>query len=222
MVLTSKAIGGCSGMKKKEDEESGGKLNHFIKNYNGGVPLNKVHAHVTPLKAGHYKVLSDDLGGDAPKDFVQIYKYGSSPKIRSKRWEKHIAKVGHKWYPLESVTEYLLNRIGEVIRLEMAFSQLRLVKEQIRFLSKYFLKADERLMHGAEIYSGYLAENDNKFVQEIEDQNWSRALFTFQFTYEAVKFAFPKQHPTLMEALVKLLVFDAITGNNDRHFYNWE
>jgi hypothetical protein len=206
---------------KAEDAASGGKLNHFIKNYNGGVSIDKIHGIVPPLREGYYRVLRNDVGGDAPKDFIQVYEYGTAKKSDPKQWEKHIAKVGHKWYPLESVSEYLLNRIGEVLGLEMAYSQLRMVHGQLRFLSRYFLKEDESLFHGARIYSTYLVENDDRFVQEIENLNWSRALFTFQFTNEAVKFAFPNQHDKLMNSLVRLLVFDAISGNNDRHFYNW-
>ncbi len=122
---------------------------------------------------------------------------------------------------MESISEHLLNRIGEVLGLNMAKSQLRVAHGQLRFLSKYFLRDEEILVHGAQVYSAYLEENDDKFVQEIEDQNWARALLTFQFTYEALKFIFPKQFQIIMNQFVELLVFDAITGNNDRHFYNW-
>ena len=38
---------------------------------------------------------------------------------------------------------------------------------------------------------------------------------------DAIKFSFPNQNTQLITGFVKLLVFDAIVGNNDRHFYNW-
>lgn len=193
----------------------------IIKNYSGGISISKIHNQIAPLRKGYYRILGDDVGGDAPKDFIQVYEYGRATKANKKKWDKYIAKIGHKWYPLESVSEYLLNRIGEVLGLEMAFSQLRLVHGQMRFLSRYFLKEDEIMVHGAQIYSAYLLENDDRFVEEIESQNLARALLTFQFTDEAIKFSFPNQHKTIMNHLVELLVFDAITGNNDRHFYNW-
>lgn len=193
----------------------------IIKNYSGGIPISKIHHQIAPLRKGYYRILSDDVGGDAPKDFIQVYEYGRARKASKKKWDKYIAKIGHKWYPLESISEYLLNRIGDVLKLEIAFSQLRLVHGQMRFLSRYFLKEDEIMVHGAQIYSAYLLENDDKFVEEIENQNLARALLTFQFTDEAVKFVFPDQYQTIMNHLVELLVFDAITGNNDRHFYNW-
>jgi len=204
-----------------EDEKLNLKNNSFIKNYSGGVSINKIHSDIKPLSCDKYKVLDDDIGGDAPKDFIRVYEFKKSKKADVKNWEKHIAKVGHKWYPLESITEHLLNRIGEILGLDMAHSQLRIVHGQLRFLSKYFLQSEDILVHGAQIYSTYLEENDDKFIQEIEDQNWARALLTFQFTHEAVKFLFPQQFQSIMNHLVELLVFDAITGNNDRHFYNW-
>jgi len=195
--------------------------NDFIKNYSGGIPINKIHKSVPTLRTGYYQVLKDDVGGDAPKDFIKMYQYYDNSKKRQNQWNKHIEKVGHKWYPLESVSEHLLNRIGEVLGLNMAKSQLRVAHGQLRFLSEYFLSDRENMIHGAQVYSAFLEENDNHFVQEIEEQNWARALLTFQFTDESVKFLFPDQYGEIMNQLVKLLVFDGITGNNDRHFYNW-
>ncbi len=37
----------------------------------------------------------------------------------------------------------------------------------------------------------------------------------------SIKSVYPEQFEVLMESLVKMLIFDAIVGNNDRHFYNW-
>lgn len=205
----------------EEDKVNGGKLNTFIKNYSGGVSIGKIHGAVKSLRTGYYNILPNEISGDAPKDFIQVYEYGETKQASIKEWSKHIAKIGHKWYPLESVSEHLINRIGDVLGLNMAVSQLRVAHGQLRFLSKYFLQDDENMIHGAQIYSGFLSENDDRFVQEIEENKWSRALFTFQFTNESVKFMFPDQHQNIMNQLVKLLVFDAISGNNDRHFYNW-
>ncbi len=192
----------------------------YILNLSGGRSIREIHGLIKTLRPKHYKILDFPVGGDAPKDFISVYEYkkGESP---NKQWQRHIAKIGHKWYPLESISEYLLNRIGEVLGLCMAEAQLRLADEQIRFLSKYFLQADEIMMHGAQIYSSYLLQNDTKLVDEIERRNLTRKLFSFQFTNEAIEFVFPKEHENIMTALVELLVFDAITGNNDRHFYNW-
>lgn len=186
-----------------------------------GVNLRKIHAKVKPIRQGYYQILNVTIAGDAPKDFIHLYKYGEGKRKYVNTWPKYIAKVGKKWYPIESIIEYLLNRIGEVLSIKMAESELRLADNQIRFLSKYFLKEGEILVHGAQIFSAYLDETDDTFVEEIENQDLARELFTFQFVVESLKHRFPKNCNEIIESFVKMLVFDAITGNNDRHFYNW-
>ena len=175
---------------------------------------------IKPLRKGYYCKIDMHISGDAPKDFICLYEYGNKVR-RDKRntWPIYIAKVGHKWYPLESITELLMNRIGTVLGLDMAISKLAVMGRQIRFLSKYFLKKDEILVHGAEIYAGYLEDMD--MTQQIEKENRSREIFTFNFTENAVKQMFPTHAEDILERLVQMLIFDAITGNNDRHFYNW-
>jgi hypothetical protein len=193
-----------------------------IRNYNGGLPISEIHQKIALLKPQNYRIIDIPVGGDAPKDFIKMYEYGNSKKGKEGTWKEFIAKVGHKWYPLESITEYMMNKIGEVIGLNMAKSQLRIAHGQIRFLSQYFLKRkEETIMHGSQIYSTHLAEDDEIFVDEIEQKGLSRSLLSFQFTDEAVQGVFREEHKNIMQELVKLLVFDAITGNNDRHFYNW-
>ena len=163
------------------------------------------------------------LTGDAPKGFVRLYNYQQGGKIRRqnpKTWPLYIAKTGHKWYPVESITEHLLNRLGFVFGIKMADSKLAVINGQLRFLSRYFLDVQkETLVHGAEIFAGYL--EDQAFVESVEKANLSRKFFTLQFVEKAVTKAFPHEKNAIMKDLVKLLLFDAMVGNNDRHFYNW-
>lgn len=175
---------------------------------------------IKPLRKGYYCKIDMHVSGDAPKDFICVYEYEDKVR-RNKRstWPIYIAKVGHKWYPLESVTELLMNRIGTVLGLNMAFSKLAIMGRQVRFLSKYFLQKDEILVHGAEIYAGYLEDMD--LTQQIEKENRAREIFTFNFTEKAIRQMFPTHAEDILEQLVQMLIFDAITGNNDRHFYNW-
>ncbi len=178
------------------------------------------HKDITVLKRGHYFVLDDyTITGDAPKNFIKVYEYGEARKANKSKWTFYIAKVGHKWYPNESITEYLLNQIGLYLGFNVAASRLVRVGNQIRFLSKYFKKKDQILVHGAEIYAGYL--EDLPFVEEIEEKGMARDLFTIQFTRDAIVKSFPEQAGKLINDFVKMLIFDAIVGNNDRHFYNW-
>ncbi|MEO0042886.1 MAG: hypothetical protein RL329_2334 [Bacteroidota bacterium] len=180
------------------------------------------HQYLPTLKKRNYYVVKDvSIGGDAPKDFIKVYEYGQTYRANRPKWVAYIAKVGHKWYPVESITEYLMNRIGCVLGLDMAFSKLVIANEQIRFLSRYFLKKNEQLIHAAQIYAAFLNDKDGQFVETVEQQNLSRNLFTFQFAELSLQHSFPNNWHPLLENLVKLLIFDAIVGNSDRHFYNW-
>jgi hypothetical protein len=59
-------------------------------------------------------------------------------------------------------------------------------------------------------------------AKEIADhKKTSRELFTFEFIKDAIRAVFPGSFEQLTLDLVKMLAFDALVGNNDRHFYNW-
>lgn len=173
------------------------------------------------LKSRHYRIIPDiSVGGDAPKAILKVYEFKKGYRQPVKAWPIYIAKTGHKWYPAESITEHLLTVIGKAFSLNMADSRLCVINGQVRFLSKYFLGKEERLVHGAEIYAGFLS-NDRAFVEEIEEKDMARKFFTIEFTYEALKYTFRKDADTIFKEFTKMLLFDALVGNNDRHFYNW-
>ncbi len=101
-------------------------------------------------------------------------------------------------------------------------NEIRLVwvNKQIRFLSKFFLKDGEELIHGAEICGEHLGDRD--LAKEIaNDRRSSRELFTFEFIKESIRNVFPESFDNLFVGVVKMIIFDAVVGNNDRHFYNW-
>jgi len=163
------------------------------------------------------------LDGDAPKQFIQAYFFEENSGVRKanpKTWHKYIAKTAEKWYPHESVIEYMLNRIGETMGLKMNEIKLVRANGQIRFLSKYFLNKNEKLVHGAEICGEHIGDMD--MAETIaKDRDTARELFTFEFIKEAIQSIFPDSCESLLCELVKMVSFDAIVGNNDRHFYNW-
>ncbi len=174
---------------------------------------------IPPIKNRNMILRDETVGGDAPKDFIKMYRFGESRRSPRKQWASFIAKVGQKWYPNESVTEHLLTRIGQVFGLNVADSCLMRIDGQIRFLSKYFLKKDQNLVHGAQIFAGYL--EDDEFVATVEKENLSHELFTFQFVEQAIMGQFPLVAHELMVEFVRMVAYDAIVGNNDRHYYNW-
>ena len=197
---------------------------HKIENYTDAHRLDV--RGISAIKRGDFFV--DDsitVDGDAPKKFIGIYNHkllGSKHKANRKNWIRYIAKTGQKWYPIESVTELLLNKLGTIFGLNMAESELVMISGQMRFLSRYFLSpAKEELVHGADILAGYLNEDNPAFVEEVDKQKLTRAWFTLQFVESAISNMFLHQREDIMHELVKLIIFDALVGNNDRHFFNW-
>ncbi len=64
------------------------------------------------LKEEDYIVKNYRLDGDAPKQFIKAYFYQADSRIRkssSGSWTSYIAKTAEKWYPHESVVEYMIN-----------------------------------------------------------------------------------------------------------------
>jgi hypothetical protein len=178
---------------------------------------------IPTLKEKDYIVKNYDLDGDSPKKFIKVYFFMPDSPMRrnsANSWASYIAKTAEKWYPHESVIEYMINRIGEVMRLEMNEIKLIKINRQIRFLSRYFLNENEKLIHGAEICGEHLG--DMEMAEEIaNNKDTSRQLFTFEFIKEAIRSVFPQSFEDITLQFVKMLTFDALVGNNDRHFYNW-
>ena len=175
---------------------------------------------IKTLRKNYYFIVDDyTITGDAPKDFIRLYEFGESKKSDKKNWPLYIAKTGHKWYPNESICEQLMTRLGNCFELNMATSKLAIGNNQLRFLSKYFLKKDQQLIHGAEIYSGFLS--DEQFVEQIEREGKARDFFTIKFTKRALSYFFSNQIDQIFGDFIKMVIFDALVGNNDRHFYNW-
>jgi hypothetical protein len=173
------------------------------------------------LKRHQYIVSPESLSGDAPKDFIKVYEYGRCKKKNRKSWIPYISKIGHKWYPMESITEHLLTRLGQEWGFRMADSKLYVISRQVRFCSEYFLKPEQELVHGADILSRYLQEDNSAIIEQIDKQGWSQELLSLQFVKNAIGSVFPEEVLNINGSLVDLLLFDAIVGNNDRHFFNW-
>lgn len=58
-----------------------------VEKYSGNC-LN-LHKYVPPLREGFYKVLNISVSGDAPKNFISVYRYGKGVhKSNCKTWPK--------------------------------------------------------------------------------------------------------------------------------------
>ena len=78
-----------------------------------------------------------------------------------------------------------MTRLGQAFGMRIAESRLMLCDGQVRFLSRYFLKRDESLYHGAEILADYL--QDRAFVGHVGEQRLESEMFTFQVVCTAVE-----------------------------------
>lgn len=135
------------------------------------------------------------------------------------RW---IVKTGERHYPVESITEHLFTRMGNVLGMNMAFTRLMVIEGQIRLCSRLFVTKPEMLVHGAEILSTYL--NDQKFVENLTRTN--KAIAKQHVTVSDIDSAFESVFGDcyahhLQRALRKMLLFDAYVGCIDRHLFNW-
>lgn len=195
------------------------------------------------MRSNSYCVVKGySIGGEAPKSFIKVKSNSPAKKaIKGKKsiikanlwkerkvrnenfegWDLYIAKTGHKWYPIESITEHLIARIGIAIGLNMAQSRLVQINKQVRFLSKYFINHElgQELMHGADVLSIYFS--DRPFVVEIQEKKREPEFFTLDIVCDAVKTVFPKEHVEIIECYFLMLIFDCWVGVQDRHFENW-
>ena len=177
--------------------------------------------HIEVLKKCNVKILNETVGGDAPKDLIRVYEYGKARKSNHTKWTKYIAKIGHKWYPNESITEHLLTRVGNCFGLIIANSKVVYAENCIRFLSEHFHSKYQILDHGANILSSYMNEDTTQWIDELEKQKSLRQDINVESVFTAIKNVFPNEAEKIINALIHMLLFDCLTGNNDRHYYNW-
>jgi hypothetical protein len=180
---------------------------------------NPTLGEIKPMRKKYYKVLTESVGGDAPKDVIRFYQYGKGRIANPKSWPKYIAKIGHKWYPNESITEHYFTSIGKSFGIEIANSQLVFAEGYIRFLSEHFHSEEQSLIHGANILSRYLSEKDTKWIDDLDNQRLLKGEINIKDVIVALQDVFPDTR--ILDDFVDMLLFDCLTGNNDRHYYNW-
>lgn len=183
--------------------------------------LNILPRYIQVLKKNDIKILEETVGGDAPKDLIRVYEYGVTRRSNPAKWTKYIAKIGHKWYPNESITEHLLTRVGNCFGIVIAESKIVYAENYIRFLSKHFHCNQQILDHGANILSSFMNEDNTKWIDDLEKQKSLREDINIESVFTAIKNVFPYEANEIIDALLHMLLFDCLTGNNDRHYYNW-
>ena len=188
-----------------------------IENYSG---VDSKLNSLPKVKKNQYLILDESVTGDAPKDILRLYLYGEAKRNEERYWKKYIAKLGHKWYPIESITEHLITRIGQHFGFNIANSHIVYIQGKVRFLSEHFHSRKQVLVHGAEILSNYLNEQNTEFVDDIERIRKTKEVFDIEDLIDALKNVYPNNN-AIIEGFININLFDALIGNNDRHFYNW-
>jgi hypothetical protein len=113
-----------------------------------------------------------ELIGKVPKQVADIRTFsprksrtqGDVPGVH--RW---LVKTGERHDPIESITEHLFTRLGNVVGVNMAFTKLMVIDGQVRLCSRIFVSGSRTLVHGAEILSTFLEDPD--FVRDLTREN---------------------------------------------------
>jgi hypothetical protein len=184
-----------------------------------GIKLTAKHLEV--VKSHSIVALEGTVGGDAPKDLIRLYAYGEGRKNNPKTWKKYIAKIGHKWYPNESITEHYLTTVGKCFGISIANSKVIIAEDYVRYLSEHFHNDEQTLNHGASILSRFIDEADNEWIDELDKNKALKKEINIVDVLDAIKKIFPEEHSEIFNSFFHMLLFDALTGNNDRHYYNW-
>ncbi len=193
-------------------------ITYKIEKYSG---IKITAKNVEVIKSHSILILEGTVGGDAPKDLIQLYVYGNGRKNNPKSWKKYIAKIGHKWYPNESITEHYLTSVGKCFGINIANSKIVIAEDYVRYLSEHFHSEEQTLNHGANILSRFINEENNEWIDELDKKKELKTEINIIDVLNAVKITFPNDHLEIFNKFFHMLLFDALTGNNDRHYYNW-
>ena len=166
--------------------------------------------HVQQVKAHCVEVLPGTVGGDAPKDLIGLYSFGEARKNDKKHWKKYIAKIGHKWYPNESITEHFLSIVGKSFGMNIANSKLIIAEQIIRYLSEHFHTEEQTLTHGANILSRYFNEKDNHWIDELDRNNDLKGTVDVEDVLVSIKAVFPEEYLEIFNCFFHMLLFDAL------------
>ena len=184
-----------------------------------GIQLTAKHLEV--VKSHSIVALEGTVGGDAPKDLIRLYNFGEARKKDIKKWKKYIAKIGHKWYPNESITEHYLTIVGKSFGINIANSKVIIAEEYVRYLSEHFHTDEQTLNHGANILSRYINEESNEWIDELDKNKSLKGEINIVDVLNSLEKTFPEEYSEIFNSFFHMLLFDALTGNNDRHYYNW-
>lgn len=174
-----------------------------------------------------YTIEEWPLIGAAPKGYLA---YGDPEKPDC---VAYIAKKGRLSVggSRECVTEEIISKIGAMLPVRMARSQLvrlpvpRGHQPDVRFLSRNFVRrGEEELVHGIEIVAQYLNASREEItsVFNLDDPSEEQNFYTIPNMIDVLKwFCRGKGEQEVLDAFARMLAFDAFIGAPDRHALNW-
>jgi hypothetical protein len=187
-------------------------------------------ASIRNLEDGYKLIGVNQLGliGAAPKDFVVFEGCGTSERPFAKAYVAKKPVRRHTGFR-ECVTEYLISRIGNMLPLRVAEGRLVRLERRgdmppdVRFMSRYFLRPDESLIHGVELVAQCFGIGKVAVESSLPTMNDERAFYTVDFVDDVLADYGVNQdvYERLRDGFARMIAFDALVGATDRHASNW-
>ena len=194
------------------------------------IPEGCDYRKIPVLSAKSYALNTEKaIGGDAPKAYLTR----GNP---AQQHEAFIAKEARRCGPRECATEQLISQIGRLLPLRVADSALVRLPTvpsktgSVRFMSRYFLRPGEELIHGVELMAMWL-DVEKKEMEEVfldgaksksQRKEKERELYTVDCIYDVFHdLCVHGEFESVKDSFGRMLAFDALVGANDRHPMNW-
>jgi hypothetical protein len=162
--------------------------------------------------SGWYK-LREQTKGSREKQWVYYYSGNTPSNI-----EIYLFKESHKRYPNEFWAEIIASRIGELIGVPTPETYCARLEDKYAALVKFFLRVEWDHKNECYIVEN-LFEGGDSMVRRDPTFERKRGERHNIFDVESVFKEMKKE--TLFGDFLKILIFDTIIGNTDRHQDNW-
>lgn len=162
------------------------------------------------------------LHGDAPKGTVVV---GDLTQVHA---HAYIAKEPRREGPPECVTEFLIARLAALVPVRVA--ETRLVRlpttdrrDDVRFMSRRFNRADDRLVHGLELVARCMNMEPASVTQELPKGDEERYFYSVDTVVDILRSLYSQEPASsaIVRGFGRMLAFDALVGCMDRHSMNW-
>ncbi len=129
-----------------------------------------------------------------------------------------LVKYPQKFGKQETVTEFLINQLGNTLGFTMAESGLVRLDGTLAFLTRIFTGPEENLRHGSLVIEDYY--KDEKALDRVRRKE-EQAFYSIDFVVELLNLFVGEDFDVVFGKFVEMLIFDALVGSMDRHAQNW-